>query len=161
MSITLGPGGHHPLLDPQMRRAVGIGADQRAVPAPDRAVVKLEAGKIGLVLARDRQQDRIVFEILGEDRGRVLARIAGAEGHPVERGVVARLLDRLLEDRDAGFVPQRLAEQERRIGGERDQRPAEDHRGVEIARQVFRRNLQVQLERGGRGFEHAVEMLGF
>ncbi|KFB71621.1 MAG: hypothetical protein AW09_003236 [Candidatus Accumulibacter phosphatis] len=141
-----------------MRQLVVVKADEQAIPAPDGAVVQAQVS-IRLDRPRyfDRQQHRIIRQILGETRRRVGTQVARAESHPHMlwmSGVTA--IDGLLEERHARFMPECALEQERRIGGQRQQRRSENQRRVIGTRRFAGRRLQMHLERCGRRFEHHV-----
>ena len=100
------------------------------------------------------QQDGMVALVLGEDLEQRAFRVAGAEGDPRRRPRPHR--HRLLEERNARLLPQRVAEQKRRVGGQRHHRCRRDQRGVEVPRGAFRPALQVDLERRRSRLQHHV-----
>ena len=108
---------YDPVLDAQMGRTVLVEADQRPIPTPDGAVVQPQVGQSLrlLVLEVHGQQNRIVLEVFQKYLEQRLARIAGAEGHPPGRPVrgvgVAAHLHGLLEQGNAGLIPQVSPEQ--------------------------------------------------
>ncbi len=76
-------------------------------------------------------------------------------------GVLARAdAHRLLEQRDARLLPQRLAEQQRRVPRHRQHRCRGDHGGVVGPHRLRGGHLQMHLEGRGRSLEHHVLVLG-
>ena len=103
-----------------------------------------------------RQQRRVARQIFGKQFQQRFLDITAAERHSLITGIVAmrpvRQRHALLEQRDAGFLPQRLAEQQRRIGRNRHHRRGDQQRGVEKSRRLGRHHLQMSLKRGGGRF---------
>ncbi len=115
-------------LMPQMRTARIIGADQRPVPAPQRAILQRDmAVVIRRIVEQDRQESRIGIRILGQKLEQAFFRVTGTEGYARRsgrsffRGTPVKI-DRLFEQRDAGFVPQAFAEKKRRVDRRRQHR---------------------------------------
>jgi hypothetical protein len=122
---------HDAILDAQVRRAVVVEADQRPVPAPDRAVVQADVGEPPCRRVGDqRQQYWMVRPVLGEALLEGRACVARAKGDPpLGRGDV----DGLLEERDAGLLPEQATEEQRRVRRRRHHRGRQDDGGVVVA----------------------------
>ena len=150
------PGRHHPMFDPQMWFAIVVEAEQRPVPTPHRAVLEPHVGVLvrRFVRLHERQQNRVVALVLGEDLEQRPFRVAGAKRDPRRRAGPYR--HRLLEERNARLLPQRMAEQKRRVGCQRDHGRGGRQGRVEIPRGPFRPALQVNLERCRGRFQHHV-----
>ena len=106
-----GAGWHRPMLDAQMGRPVRLEAQQRAVPAPDGAVVQAQVRqplhRFGAQI--HRQQRRIVRQIFDEQFQQRFPDIIVAEGDSPVAPVVGMHTTgqghALLEHRNAGFLP--------------------------------------------------------
>jgi hypothetical protein len=147
------------MFDPQMSDAV-IDPITRPVPPPYCAIAQTQSRKFWRLAACD-QFERVFFDLFGQDDAEprdLLAedfddRIpdpAFAETH--SRRMAARLprartlIGRMLEQRDAGLVPQAMADEQRRIRGDRQQRRGYSLRQVIKAGELLRSDLQMNLE---------------
>ncbi|MEM9302410.1 MAG: hypothetical protein AAGE01_09890 [Pseudomonadota bacterium] len=141
------------MFDPQEGATVDD-VDDGAHPAPDRAVVESEMAQVIRRSVDDRGEERrVLAQIVVEDVHERVFGIAGAERDP---GDLLIHVENLLEDRNPGFVPDRMAKDVGRIAGGRDQRAGSDDAGVVEPRGSVLARLQMDLERGQRGLEHDV-----
>ena len=153
------PGGQGAHLDPQV--PPGRGVVDGTVPAPDRALVQLElvqgrhAG-LGGRITHEGQQRLVQPDTLGELLERAAAQPAGAErraGRAAPRAGAVAVLDRLLEQRDPGLLPEPAAQEGRRVTGRGQRRGGGQLGRVVDPGEVRRGDSQVQLERGVRPLE--------
>ena len=165
-------GRNHPVLDAQVRHVV-VHPVAWAVPAVDRAVVQAQrvqrrdhaaldhADRV--VLGLGRQHGAEARDVLLENLGDGVLEPVVAEVHARFQAAlllhVRARVDRVFEDRDAGLVPESLAEQDRRIDRRRQQRRGDHLRDVVVAREVLGTDLEVHLEAGVAGLEHDVVVL--
>src|ERR1700730_8468589 len=99
-----------------MRRAVSIETDQGPVPSPDRTVVQPQmAQRRWRVVVGHRQQYWIFAPILLENLETGSGEIASPHADAARRPARAGNGNRLFEQWNARFLPQALAEQERRV----------------------------------------------
>ena len=157
------PGREHAVLDAQVRPVADDVVD-RAVPPVDRAVVEAQLCQRGRLPCLELGH-RVLVGHLGQQGGEVadvlLEQVEDrgdpplAEEHPGPHALVLQLdaagVRGLAEQLDAGLGVQPLAEEERRVGGERDLRGDEGLGGVPVRREVRGRDLEVQLHAGAGG----------
>lgn len=137
-------GRHHPVLDPQMRGPVVVITHDRTVPTPDRPVVQPQAREpVDFLISLQREQHRKQLFVFLEQERQVGGRISRPKANPVDRPIHR---DRLFEERDSRLLPQQLAEQQRRVRGDRDHRRRQDQRPVVSVRRSLLRHLEVQLQ---------------
>ena len=166
VSATVGPAGSTRFSTRRCGRAVDDVVD-RPVPAVDRAVVQPQLGQRRraarlehverVLVVDDREQRREVADVLleqVEDRGDP----ALAEPHPRPDALRLQLLAAgvggLLEQRHPGLAPQLAAEQERRVGAERELHAGDRLGGVPVGREVLGADLDVQLGAGAGRLRH-------
>ena len=158
-------GGQGAHLDPQV--SPGRGIVDGPVPAPDRALVQPElvqdrsAGisAAGWRVADEGQQRLVPPDALGEQLERAAAQPARAERRArwaAPQAAAVAVLDRLLEQRDPGLLPEPAAEEGRRVAGRGQGRGGGQLGRVVDPGEVRRGDPQVQLERGVRPLEHDV-----
>ncbi|MEI2734292.1 MAG: hypothetical protein V9G24_05370 [Rhodoblastus sp.] len=147
--------GQDAMLDAQVRAAIGVEADERPVPAPDDAIVQAQMPELLWRRIEGHRQQRIVdARILLEHLEQRMRRIARAHRHARR----PRRNHGLLEQGNARFLPQRPAEQERRIARRRQHRRGDGDGGIVIGARLARRRLEMNLEGGRRRLQHHVEM---
>jgi hypothetical protein len=83
-----------------------------------------------------------------EDRGDPALAEPHPRPDPLRLELLAAGVRGLLEQRDAGLPPQLLAEQERRVGAERELDARDRLGGVPVGREVLRADLHVELGAG-------------
>src|SRR5215475_7986936 len=123
------------MLDPQMSDAV-IDTITGTIPPPHRAVVQTQRGEIWR-LAAVEGFERVFFNLFGqndaeprdlfaEDLDARIGDPATAETHPRRMTSslprARTLIGRMLKQRDTGFAPEAMADEQRRIRGGRQQR---------------------------------------
>ena len=163
--FNAGAAGADAVFDAHMRFAVFIETNQRPVPAPDGAVVQAQMPQaFRRLLIFHRQHHRIVLQVFCKTFEQGFARIAHAEADALD-GAVGGVFKPagghgLLEHRDAGFLPQLFAKQKRRIAADCHHRRRQHDGGVVVAFCQMLRRLDMNLQRGGGGFQHHVAVLG-
>jgi hypothetical protein len=128
-SLHRRPRRNHPVLDPEVRFAVVGNAVAGPVPAVDRSVMQAQRVEFGHLASGDHA-DRVFLELRGQDDpepGDVLLedldhRFVDPVISEVDTGLepaggqrFGAGIDRILEHGDPGFVPEPLAEQDRRV----------------------------------------------
>ncbi|MPM56884.1 hypothetical protein SDC9_103701 [bioreactor metagenome] len=161
-----GPARQHPVLDPQVRAAVGGGED-RPVPPVDGAVVQTQFGQPGhparlqlglrVLRAGDRQEGREVAPVLLEQvEDRVHPPLpephSGAYALGDEFGTAS--VGALLEQRHPGLRHQVAAEQEGGVRPHHELDTGDRLGGVPVRRELLRAHLQVHLGRGAGRLRH-------
>ena len=148
-----GPRRHHPVFDADVGPAVIAETHQRPVPAPDGAVVQPQVGQFRLRLVHQLgQQYRVVFQIDPETVGDGVD-VTTPQGHPLLIRVQTHL-DRLFEQADPALRPQVGAEKIGGVGTHRHHGRGQDLGGIVEAAGLRRIHLEMDLERGGGGFQH-------
>jgi hypothetical protein len=165
-----GAGRQDAVLDPQVGAALRDPV-ARTVPAVDGPVVDPQGGEPGgaagaqlgqrVLVQVGAEQHREAGDVLLEDLQHRRADPAPAEAHP--RRLLADVgrdrqagVDRLLEERNAGLPPEVAAEQQRRVGGAGEHRRCHRLGGVVAVDELFRADLEVDLEAGVAGLQHHV-----
>src|SRR5262249_2844648 len=146
----------------------------RTVPPPNRAVVQAQRIEFRRLAAGERfervflnlfsQDDAESRDLFAEDfDGRIFDPAltkthAGrvASGLPRARTLVRRVL----EQRDPSLAPQSMADEQRRICGDCQQRRGDRLRQVVEAGEFLRSDLQMNLEAAAAGFKHYVVVSG-
>ena len=156
-------GRQHPVFHPQVRHAVRHRI-HRPVPAVNGPVVQAHLGQLGtaaavqgdhgvLLLAHGQQRREVPDVLLEQVEHRGDPPLA--EPHPGPDPLMLQLVGPgvggLLEQGDPGFVPQPTAEQVRGVRGHRDLDARDGLGRVPVVRELFRADLDVQLDaRAGR-----------
>ncbi len=159
-----GTGGQDAVLHAQVGDAVGDAVD-RAVPAVDRAVVQDELGERRgaspvehlerVLVVADRQQGRVVAEVLLEEvvrRGDPALAEPGARPDALGLEFGRAGVGGLLEQRRPRLAPQLAAEQEGRVGADRDLGGGDRLGRVPHIGEPAWGDLEVQLHGGAGGF---------
>src|SRR5215510_11613739 len=144
------------------------------VPPPHRAVVQTQRGKPWQFAAGERFE-RVFFNLVGqndaeprdlfaEDFDDRISDPIFAETHPRRMASslprAGTLVGRMLKQRDTSFAPQAMADEQRRICGDRQQRSGDRLRQVIEASEFLRSDLQMNLEAAAASFEHYVVVSG-